>query len=162
MRTSLLALVLCAALVGIGASPAAAATRVPASGDFTVAVTGPPVVRPLPGDRCLGTAPVQLSFAAGGTLTGQAPGTIRIAVDAPCTVAFTAPPGTYGDVFAFTGTFTGTVDGAPTSATLVYTGVTRPGGSVGGLMALSGDTHGLLGGTATAGVGGTYSGALAA
>ncbi|MCF6745875.1 hypothetical protein E9529_16645 [Blastococcus sp. KM273128] len=158
MRRSLLALVLCAALIGVGAAPAAASTRVPADGAFAVAITGAPDLRPLPGERCLATVPVTLTFE--GTLDGAAPGTIRIAVDAPCDQAFTVPPGTFADVFLFSGDFTGTVAGEPVEARLLYTGVTRVGGEVRGLMGLSGDADGLLRVEATAGAGGTYSGSV--
>ncbi|MDP5185125.1 hypothetical protein QOZ88_21035 [Blastococcus sp. BMG 814] len=158
MRRLLLALVLCAALVGVGVAPAAASARVPADGAFTVAITGAPDLQPLPGDRCLATVPVTLAFE--GTLEGTAPGTIRIAVDAPCDQAFAVPPGTFADVFLFSGTFTGTVAGEPADARLVYTGITRPGGEVRGLMLLSGDARGLLRVEATAGAGGTYSGSV--
>ncbi|SOE03511.1 hypothetical protein [Blastococcus haudaquaticus] len=158
MRRLLLALVGCAALVGVGVAPASAATRVSADGAFTVVVTGAPATQPLPGSRCLATAPVLLTFE--GTLSGAAPGTIRIVFDAPCDQAFASPPGTFADVFVVTGTFTGTVAGQRTSATLVYSGVTRPGGQVRGLIALHGDSHGLLRVEARAGAGGTYSGAV--
>ncbi|MGY1722701.1 hypothetical protein [Blastococcus sp. SYSU DS0533] len=160
MRRLLLSLVLCAALIGVGAAPAAAGTLVFADGGFTVAITGAPDLRPMPGDRCLATVPVTLTLD--GTLEGTAPGTIRIAVDAPCDQAFAVPPGTFADVFLFSGTFTGTVAGEPAEARLVYTGITRPGGEVRGLMALSGDADGLLRVEATAGAGGTYSGSVRA
>ena len=158
MRRLLLALVVCAALIGVGVAPASAATTVSADGGFTVAVTGAPATQPLPGGRCLATVPVTLTFE--GTLAGAAPGTIRIVFEAPCDQAFAFPPGTFADVFTFTGTFTGTVAGQPTRATLVYSGVTRPGGQVRGLIALYGDSHGLLRVAATAGAGGTYTGAV--
>ncbi|TYP90803.1 hypothetical protein [Blastococcus xanthinilyticus] len=160
MRRLLLAVLLCAGLVGVGATPAAASARVAADGTFTVAVTGAPALQPLPGGRCLATLPVTLGFA--GTLEGTAPGTIRVAVDAACDVAFAVPPGTYADAFLFTGTFTGTVAGEEAGARLVYSGVTRAGGQVRGLMALHGDAHGLLRVEASAGAGGTYRGSVRA
>src|SRR3954466_14203938 len=55
MRRLLLALVLCAAMVGVGAAPASAASLVHADGGFTVAITAPPDLQPLPGGRCLAT-----------------------------------------------------------------------------------------------------------
>jgi hypothetical protein len=158
MRRLLLALVLCAALVGVGIAPAAAETRIRAAGDFTVAITPTPTLQPLPGGRCLITLPVTLVFD--GTLEGDASGTIRIALNAPCDQFFAVPPGTFADVFAFTGTFSGEVAGRWTTAKLIYTGVTRPGGQVRGLMALQGGSHGLFTVEATAGGGGTYSGAV--
>jgi hypothetical protein len=158
MRRLLLALVLCAALIGVGAAPAAADTRIRASGTFGVEVTPTPTFQPLPGDRCLITLPVTLTFA--GTLVGTAPGTIRIALDAPCDQFFANQPGTFADVFAFTGTFSGKVAGKRTTATLVYTGVTRPGGEVRGLMALHGGVNGLLTVVARAAAGGSYSGTV--
>ena len=158
MRRLLLALVLCAALVGVGAAPASADSRVHADGAFTVAITGPPDLQPLPGGRCLATIPVTLAFD--GTLDGAATGAIRVAVAAPCDLAFAVPPGTYADLFLFAGTFTGAVAGEQTSATLVYSGRSRPGGDVRGLIALHGDANGLLRVRATAGAGGTYSGAV--
>jgi hypothetical protein len=158
MRKLLLALVLCAAMVGVGAAPAVAATRTAAAGDFTATITGAPALQPLPGGRCLVTAPVTLGFD--GTLEGAAPGTIRIVFDASCDQALAFPPGTFADAFVFTGTFTGTVAGEQTRATLVYTGVTRPGGQVRGVMALSGGAHGLLTVDAVAGAGGTYAGVV--
>ncbi len=156
MRRLLLALALCSALVGFAVAPATAATRVPAAGGFTVAITGAPALQPVTGGRCLATIPVTLTFE--GTLDGTAPGTLRVTVDAPCDVAFAVPPGTYADVFTFTGTFTGTVAGNETSAKLVYSGATRPGGEVRGVIALHGGSRGLLTVEATAGAGGTYSG----
>lgn len=158
MRRLLLVLALAVTLVGVGIAPAAASTRVPADGEFAVAITGPPDLRPLPGDRCLATVPVTLTFE--GTLDGDAPGTIRIAVDASCDQAFAVQPGTFADVFLFTGTFTGTVAGEPAETRLVYTGVTRVGGEVRGLIGLAGDADGLLRVEATAGTGGTYSGSV--
>jgi hypothetical protein len=156
MRRLLLALVLCAALVGIGVAPAAADNRIRAVGEFGVTIAGAPVLQPLPGDRCLITLPVALTFT--GTLVGTAPGTIRVAVDGPCAQAL--PPGTFADVFAFTGKFSGTVAGTWTTATLVYTGVTRPGGETRGMMALHGGANGLLTVVARAGGGGSYSGTI--
>ena len=158
MRRLLLAVVLSVVLVGAGAAPAAASPRVAAAGTFTVAVTGPPALQPLPGGGCLATLPVTLGFE--GTLTGAAPGTIRVAVGEPCGVAFAAPPGTFADVFLFTGTFSGTVAGEETTARLVYSGLTRSGGQVRGLMALFGNAHGLLRVEAMAGAGGSYSGVV--
>jgi hypothetical protein len=158
MRRLLLALVLCTALVGIGVAPAAADGRVAAEGDFTVGITGAPDTRPLPGGRCLARIPVTLAFT--GTLVGTAPGTIRIAFAAPCEQALADRPGTYADVFTFRGRFTGTVAGEETRARLFYSGVTQPGGQVRGVMALYGGSHGLLSVDATAGGGGSYSGAV--
>jgi hypothetical protein len=160
MRRSLVALGVSAALVGVGAPPAAAATPLRASGSFTVSVTGAPSLRPLPGDHCSLTAPLRLSFVPGGTLVGDGSGTIRVAIDAPCAAAATDPPGTHADAFAFSGAFTGTVAGKPASATLVYTGATQPGGAVRGVIALTGTRSGFLAVRAAAGAGGTYSGSV--
>lgn len=158
MRRLLLALVLCAALVGIGVAPASAAGQVAAHGKFAVEITGDPALQPLASDRCLLTLPVTLTFR--GTLKGMAPGTLQAAVDASCGDVLTVPPGTFADVFVFTGTFTGKVAGERTSAGLVYSGVTRPGGDVRGLIALDGGATGLLTVDAEAGTGGSYSGAV--
>jgi hypothetical protein len=97
-----------------------------------------------------------LSFT--GSLTGVATGRISALVLAPCAEAQRTPPGTARDVFRFEGSFSGTVDGAPTSAALTYAGVTRVGGAIDATVRLSGPARAALRADAVAGVGGTYVG----
>lgn len=127
-----------AVTVGV-AGPAAAQPHgaQPGSGDFVVGsdVTfGMPVdVR---GNKCLLTVSGTLHFT--GSLEGAATGTTEAVVFAPCEEALAVPPGSYFDVFSFTGDFTGTVAGEPATGTLTYAGVTRAGGDIDASVRLSG------------------------
>ena len=129
---------------------------VPASGDFTAAldVTS---IRLLPvGARCLLTVNGTLTFS--GTLQGTATGTTAALEDATCTDVAANPPGTFADVFRSSGTFSGTVEGRPTEAEIVYAGRTAPGGSINAVMLFTGGFTGVLQVRATVGVGGSYRG----
>jgi hypothetical protein len=81
---------------------------------------------------------------------------------ASCSEVATTPPGTFADVFAFAGTFAGTVDGAPVEASLRYAGATRAGGEITALMALTRGARALLKVDAMAGQRGGYVGLASA
>ena len=80
--------------------------------------------------------------------------------DASCEEVVANAPGTFADVFSSSGAFTGTVDGRPVSADLVYAGHTAVGGSIDAIMRFTGDLTGVLHVDATLGVGGSYRGLL--
>ena len=139
------------------AGPAVAAPPHRAVGDFTVAVAFPTAVFDEVGPRvCRVSIDGTLTFT--GTLTGVASGALDALVLAPCSEAQSTPPGTSRDVFRFQGTFSGTVDGAPTTGALTYAGVTRTGGAIDATVRLSGPVRAALRADAVAGVGGTYVG----
>jgi hypothetical protein len=132
------------------ARPAAGAFR--AEVDFSSLVT-----REVRGNKCEFTVNGTLTFT--GTLEGAAPGTTRALIFAPCSAATTSPPGAFFDVFAFRGTFTGTVHGAPVSGDLTYAGITRAGGAIDAKIILAGDrAKAVLRAEAVVAVGGTYRG----
>lgn len=89
-----------------------------------------------------------------GTLVGVASGTTTAYVLATCDQVLAAAPGTYRDVFRFTGVFTGTVAGTPTSGELSYAGVTHPGGEIGATIRLEGGSSAVLRADARVAVGG--------
>lgn len=117
-----------------GASPNRAQ---PADGAFVV---GPDVTFGVPqdvkGNKCLLTVNGTLHFT--GSLEGAATGTTKALVFATCAEATAAPPGTYFDVFRFTGEFEGSVLGEPASGRLTYAGVSREGGAIDARIALRG------------------------
>jgi energy-converting hydrogenase Eha subunit A len=156
-RTTSVAAVVVALAGTVLAGPASAAPSPPAEGTFTVAVAFPTAVFEDVGDRvCRVSIDGTLIFE--GTLDGIATGTLSALVLAPCSQAQTTPPGTSRDVFRFRGTFSGTVDGAPTTGALTYAGVTRVGGAIDATILLRGQPRAALRADATAGVGGTYAG----
>jgi hypothetical protein len=110
------------------------------------------------GNRCLLTVSGTLTFA--GTLLGTATATTTALEDASCDEVAASPPGTFADIFTSTGAFSGTVDGRPVSADLVYAGRTAVGGSIEAIMRFTGDLTGVLHVDATLGVGGSYRGVL--
>jgi hypothetical protein len=129
-----------------------------ASGTFA-AVLDPRTITLEPvGTRCLLTVSGTLIFS--GTLQGTAPATTSAFEDASCEEVLANPPGTFADVFSSTGTFSGTVDGQPVSADLVYAGRTAAGGSIKAVMRFTGDLTGVLHVQASVGVGGTYRGVV--
>lgn len=161
MTRILLALGLSAALATGVTAPASAHAGTPgvesASGDFTAAVDfGSLTLEPVGKQRCELTVNGTLTFT--GTLTGAAQGTTTALVLAPCDEVASTPPGTYFDVFAFTGTFAGTVDGVPVEGDLTYRGVTRAGGQIDAIILLHGSERAVLHADATVAVGGSYRG----
>jgi hypothetical protein len=145
-----------------GTSPAAPAHHtigvIRASGSFVVGLDLSSIgLQPL-GDRCVLTVSGTLTFS--GTLQGSAPASTTALEDASCQQVAANPPGTFADVFSSTGTFSGTIDGRPVTADMVYAGHTAAGGSITAIMRFTGDLTGVLHVGATLGVGGTYSGVL--
>lgn len=108
------------------------------------------------GNHCELSVQGTLTFT--GTLDGDADGTTTAYVLAPCEEVLAAPPGTYRDVFRFTGSFVGTVAGTPATGKLAYAGVTRSGGSIDAVIRLSGTSTALLRAEAMVAEGGTYVG----
>ena len=143
--------------VGVVAAPAVTEARAVARGEFTVAVdVATATFQPVGEKACKLTLDATLTFT--GTLVGAADGTAVALVAAPCADVSTTPPGTFADVFAFVGDFTGTVAGEAAEAKLGYAGATRAGGAIKALMTLSHGARALLRVDAVAGRGGTYSG----
>jgi hypothetical protein len=131
---------------------------VPASGDFTVTLDVSSIAARPVGTRCLLTVNGTLVFS--GTLEGTAAATTAALEDAACADVALHPPGTFADVFRSTGAFSGTVDGRPVEARLVYAGRTAVGGSIDALMLFAGGVTGALHVQAEVAVGGTYRGLL--
>ena len=106
------------------------ARHVDASGAFEAEVFfNTLVTRDVGHSKCLFVVQGRLTFS--GTLEGVAEGTTTALIDAPCPEATNpANLGAFRDVFRFEGTFSGTVDGGPTTGDITYAGVTRPGGSI--------------------------------
>jgi hypothetical protein len=129
-----------------------------ASGDFTVAIeVGTIQLQPV-GSRCLLRVDGALTFR--GSLEGTATGTTSALEDATCAQVQANPPGTFADVFRFTGQFSGSADGRTVQAPLVYAGRTAPGGSIDAVMLLTGGVTAVLKVSARVAVGGTYRGLL--
>lgn len=93
-----------------------------------------------------------------GTIDGTASGSTTAIIKAPCDQALATPPGTFADVFQFSGTFQGTVRGKNTTARTRYAGVTRAGGAVLAVLTLRGTTSATVFVEAQAGGTGTYHG----
>jgi hypothetical protein len=129
-----------------------------ASGDFTAAIDVRTIQLQPVGSRCLLRVDGALTFR--GSLEGTATGTTSALEDATCAQVQANPPGTFGDVFRFTGQFSGSVDGRTVQASLVYAGRTAPGGSIDAVMLLTGGVTAVLQVSARVAVGGTYSGLL--
>lgn len=129
-----------------------------ASGAFTAGVDFTTVqVRDVRGNKCQLTVRGTLTFT--GTLTGTAQGTTTAVIFAPCAEATAARPGTFFDVFRFTGAFTGTIAGTPVSGGLTYAGITRPGGTIEARIILRGDrAKAVLRADARVAAGGSYTG----
>jgi hypothetical protein len=131
---------------------------VPASGDFGAALDFTSIRLQPVGTRCLLTVNGTLTFS--GTLKGTATGTTAALEDATCPDVAANPPGTFADLFRFSGIFSGTIDGRATEAKIAYVGRTAPGGSIEAVMLFSDGFTGVLGVRATVGVGGTYRGLI--
>jgi hypothetical protein len=143
--------------IGVVSAPAPAAAAPGASGSFVAAVDFATLqLVPAPGG-CELTVSGTIYFS--GTLEGAAPGTTTALVFAPCSLVAAAPPGAYVDVFRFTGTFTGEVDGVAATGPLTYAGVTQAGGAIDAVITLTGATSAVLRADAQVAVGGTYTGA---
>jgi hypothetical protein len=72
----------------------------------------------------------------------------------------TTPPGTYRDVFRSDLEFTGTVDGEPATAKVIYQGGVEPGGEIDAHIIFSRGVAGVLDADAIVAVGGEYSGSV--
>ena len=144
------------------AARVASVQNVAASGAFEATVFfNTLVTRDVGRSKCEFVVQGQLIFS--GTLEGVAEGTTAALIDAPCAEATNpANMGAFRDVFRFEGTFSGTIDGVPTTGDLTYAGVTRPGGSIDANIRLRADGAKATLHTVTAhlGVGGTYRGVV--
>jgi hypothetical protein len=139
-------------------APSTGVHAVSASGDFAATLDFDSLRLQPVGSRCLLTVSGTLTLA--GTLLGTATGSTAAFEDAPCTDVAANPPGTFADVFRFTGTFSGTIAGRATAGALVYAGRTAPGGAIDAVMVVTGGLTGLLRVQAVVGVGGTYRGVV--
>lgn len=164
MRTTVRALFLALALAVVpgvaasadpaaGADPAASGAYV-AEVDFTT-LSAQPAAN---GTHCELTVQGVLMFS--GSVAGAAEGTTTAYVLAPCEEVGQAPIGTYRDIFWFSGTFTGSVEGHPATGTLTYSGVTAVGGDITASIRLQGDSSALLRADGVVAVGGTYAGVV--
>ena len=160
MRLIPYALLLALALVGVPSTTASAAPALRAAGAFAADVdfTSLTATPRANGRHCELVVKGTLTFS--GTLSGVAEGTTTAYVLAPCDAALAVPPGTFRDVFRFSGVFAGTVDGAAATGELTYAGVTRPGGDIGATIRLRGSASAVLRAKATVAVGGTYTGVV--
>src|SRR5688500_2418770 len=132
-----------ASVQAAASAPAAlAAQRVPASGDFTALVNFSTLTLTPRGKNCLLEVQGQLVFT--GTIDGPATGTTSALVFAPCSEVATTPPGTFPDVFRSELEFTGTVDGEPAQAKVMYQGRVQPGGQIDGHLIFSRGVAGVL------------------
>jgi hypothetical protein len=107
-------------------------------------------------DKCLLEVDGVLTFT--GTLEGEALGTTRALIFATCADAASNPPGTFIDVFRSELEFAGTVGGIEAVSDITYQGITKPGGSIKGMMRLSNGLEGLLKVDAIVLIGGSYKG----
>ena len=157
-RTTGLLISALALTMGPGGTAAAADATVRASGTFEAAVdfTTLQAIPSAHGHHCELIVRGTLTFA--GTVDGEANGTTNATVFAPCDEVLKAPPGTFRDVFRFSGNFTGTVERTSTTGELTYAGVTRPGGAIDANIRLHGSPRTVLRADATIAVGGTYTG----
>jgi hypothetical protein len=156
---AVLGLLLPTTAAAAGRPPGASSTAaVPAAGDFVASVDFHSLqAREVRGDKCEFTVQGALTFS--GTVEGTADGTTTAVIFAPCAQALAAPPGTYRDVFAFEGQFTGEVLGDPAAGVLRYAGVTRVGGAIDAGIVLTGDdVRAVLRADAQVAVGGSYRG----
>lgn len=101
---------------------------------------------------------VDVTLQLTGTIDGTASGTTTAVIKAPCDQALATPPGTFADVFQFSGTFRGTVLGKNTTARTHYAGVTQAGGEVKAVLTLEGAVPAAVLVEAQAGGTGTYCG----
>ncbi len=160
MRAHVPALLLTVSLMTASAGGASAAPAAGANGSFTAAVdfstlTVQPAAQ---GTHCELTVSGVLTFT--GSLSGTSRGQTTAYVLATCEEFLGTPPGTYRDLFSYSGDFAGTVDGTPATGTLTYAGVTHPGGAIDARIRLTGDEAAELRADATLAVGGTYVGVL--
>ena len=135
---------------------ASAAQQVETEGEFLAQVDFSTISFTPRGQNCLLTVDGQLVFS--GTIEGVATGTTEALVFAPCEQAMSTPPGTYPDVFKSVLTFTGTVDGEPATANVLYMGGVEEGGAIDGRLVFANGVSGVLDANAVVAVGGTYRG----
>lgn len=153
-----LTVVMLAALLLAGAPAASAGTAPvqPATGAFTATIDFSSLSLTPIGSQCLLSVEGMLVFT--GTLSGTADGTTSALVQASCADVGAYPPGTFTDVFRANLTFSGSLDGAPVAASMVYQGRTEVGGSIGGLILLSDGLRGALQVDGIVAIGGSYDG----
>jgi hypothetical protein len=137
---------------------ASAARRVETSGSFEAIVDFSTITFTPKGSNCLLTVKGKLVFT--GTIVGEAPGQTNALVFATCADVASHPPGTYPDVFVSTLAFTGTVDGSPAEANVIYTGRSEPGGHISAHLIFYNGVAGVLDVDAQLAVGGTYDGSV--
>lgn len=130
---------------------------VPAKGDLAVRLD-PSTASATPAGRSACRLRVEVALDLSGTVQGTATGVTVATINAPCAEATTTPPGTFADVFSFTGSFQGTVAGAPTAGRMEYAGVTRRGGAVSAGLVLQGQAQVVASVQASAGESGVYRG----
>jgi hypothetical protein len=111
------------------------------------------------GRNCLLEVDGTLFFT--GAIEGTATAHTSALVFAPCAQVATTPPGTYRDVFTSRAEFTGTVNGQPAHANLLYAGETEVGGTIDAHLIFSNGLAGVLDAiNARVAVGGDYRGAV--
>jgi hypothetical protein len=157
------------ALSGVLAMPAGAAappTTAVVSGTFGTAASSITFPDSLHG-KCRLTVTGTITFPGPAEsdpnprIVGTADGVTTALVDAPCPVARANPPGIYADVFHFTGALTGTIDGVPTTGTLIYRGTTEAGGHINADLTIrAGRVHADLSADAFVLRGGQYTGII--
>jgi hypothetical protein len=147
-----------AAVAPSPASAGAAARRVDASGTFLAQVDFSTVSLTPRGRNCLLVIDGQLTFS--GTIEGDAVGHTTALVFGPCEQVATTPPGTFRDVFRSELEFTGTIDGQPAQAHVMYSGGVETDGTIAGHLIFSNGVAGVLDADAVVAVGGSYHGAV--
>jgi hypothetical protein len=140
------------------ASPAAAATPIPAEGSFTVAIAFDTLKLTSVGANCRLQVEGVVTFT--GTLEGQGNSVTTALILAPCSLVAVTPPGTYRDTFTADIQFEGTLDGNPVTAVIRYHGTVAEGGAIGAVMNFSGDLRGSVKVQGQAAAGGDYSGKI--
>jgi hypothetical protein len=130
------------ALVFAAAPSVSAAPPIPASGTFEAVIVFETLKLEPRGNNCLLEVEGSLEFE--GTLEGTASGHTTALVFAPCEEVADNPPGTFRDVFKSNLHFTGTVDGKPATAHMVFQGQVEEGGAARSIMRLSDGVRGVL------------------
>lgn len=135
-----------------------AAPPMPASGSFQAQIDFETLQLTPQGNNCILEVEGALDFQ--GTLEGRASGRTTALVFAPCADVAESPPGTFRDVFKSDLHFTGTVDGEPTTAHIVFQGQVAEGGATRAIIRLSDGLIGVLKVEGVVAVGGSYEGRI--
>ena len=135
-----------------------ASRRIATSGQFDALVDFSTLTLTPRGRNCLLEVDGRLVFT--GTIQGTAVGRTRALVFASCADVATTPPGTFRDIFKSELVFSGTVDGTPARANVLYTGGVEPGGMIEGRLLFSKGVEGTLNVVARVAVGGNYRGTV--